>query len=389
MTLHETDLDAAVADCIVTAEQAAALRAFSAKRARDRALALGHEERFHFMRSFNDLFFAIGVALFGGGMTFFAASIPLYSLIGALIIWALAELLVGRMRLVLPGILLSCLFIIFVAAANPIAFWFGASTQTPPGWEAFKTRLTTSHFQTFGVPVAYPRGDTTSGAIFFVSHLGGGIAAAALFYIRFRLPFALLLIAGGCVLMICTAAYWLWPSQYGHLTSFILLACGFLVFVSAMAFDASDRERLTRRADCAFWLHLLAAPLIVHPLIQFVLPSTPWGMSALSTLNAGAAIWIGLIFVALAVVAIITDRRALLVSALIYLGAAIGHAITGAFGQSGADSTIVFFATLLLLGALVVMLGVGWQPLRRLFLRALPIRLAGWLPPILMARPKD
>ena len=51
-----------------------------------------------------------------------------------------------------------------------------------------------------GVPVAYPRGDTTSGAIFFVSHLGGGIAAAALFYIRFRLPFALLLIAGGSLI---------------------------------------------------------------------------------------------------------------------------------------------------------------------------------------------
>src|SRR5438874_3733945 len=42
--------------------------------------------------------------------------------------------------------------------------------------------------------------------------------------------------------------------------------------LAAMAFDASDRERATRRADCAFWLHLLAAPLIVHSLIWLVSP---------------------------------------------------------------------------------------------------------------------
>jgi len=30
---------------------------------------------------------------------------------------------------------------------------------------------------------------------------------------------------------------------------------------------------VTRRADCAFWLHLLAAPLIVHSLISTIVPS--------------------------------------------------------------------------------------------------------------------
>ena len=40
-----------------------------------------------------------------------AAAIPLPSLVAALLIWALSELLVRRMRLVLPGILLSLFFI--------------------------------------------------------------------------------------------------------------------------------------------------------------------------------------------------------------------------------------------------------------------------------------
>ena len=183
-------------------------------------------------------------------------------------------------------------------------------------------------------------------------------------------------------------ASWYSQASFEKLTPFVLLSSGFLVFIAAMAFDASDRERLTRRADCAFWLHLLAAPLIVHSLIQLVLPQAPRGVSTLGALTAQTATWIALIVAVLAAVAVITDRRALLVSALTYLGIAIGYAITGAFGQLGADGTIVFFATLLVLGALVVTLGIGWQPLRRVFLRVLPIRLTGWLPPALMAQPK-
>ena len=46
----------------------------------------------------------------------------------------------------------------------------------------------------------------------------------------------------------------------------LLLLCGLAVFALAMRFDLSDPKRQTRRTDIAFWLHMLAAPLIVHPL---------------------------------------------------------------------------------------------------------------------------
>ena len=36
-------------------------------------------------------------------------------------------------------------------------------------------------------------------------------------------------------------------------------------FALALRWDMSDPQRKTRRADVAFWLHLAAAPLIVHP----------------------------------------------------------------------------------------------------------------------------
>jgi hypothetical protein len=45
----------------------------------------------------------------------------------------------------------------------------------------------------------------------------------------------------------------------------LVLVLGIGTFLFAMWWDSSDRARLTRRADVAFWLHLLAAPMIVHP----------------------------------------------------------------------------------------------------------------------------
>ena len=39
-----------------------------------------------------------------------------------------------------------------------------------------------------------------------------------------------------------------------------------------MRYDLSDPARETRRTDAAFWLHLLAAPLLVHTLVRGMLP---------------------------------------------------------------------------------------------------------------------
>ena len=94
MILQDADLDAAIAEGVVTADQATALRALIERRERERAVALGHEERFQFMRSFNDFFFAIGIALLGGGLIFFTFAVPLHSLISVVVIWGLAE--IGR-----------------------------------------------------------------------------------------------------------------------------------------------------------------------------------------------------------------------------------------------------------------------------------------------------
>jgi hypothetical protein len=279
------------------------------------------------------------------------------------------------MRLVLPGILLAFLFSFF------------AYRSTQPNW-AFVAQLTGLPFH----PVARTLTDInwifgfTDPIVVAGKSLGAAIAAAV-FYLRFRLPFALLLIAGGIVLFVATiVGSILFPGPLTH--SVVLLVCGLGVFAAAMVYDLSDRMRMTRSSDCAFWLHLLAAPLIVHSLIRLLLPTItpgpgeggPFGL----TMTTTSAVMIFVIVACLAAIAILIDRRALLVSALTYLGIAIGYTLTSAMhadvGNPG-NRPVIFFATALILGAMVLALGVGWQPLRRLFLRLFSTALVNRLPP--------
>jgi hypothetical protein len=357
LSIESEDIDAAVAAGVMPQAQADTLRAFVAERHRSRLEQAGAEdERFRFMTGFNDFFFAIGILLLGFGMMFFTGGVPLPSLVAALMIWALSELLVRRMRLVLPGILLSLFFIAFVFLAVP-ADLTTLTARVVPGQVIGSFWL--DAFGLSGLPAA-----AAAKAII-------GAAAAALYYWRFRLPFALLPIAASLVLLalalIRLATGELSPVAWSVLT----LACGLTVFAAAMSFDLSDRDRMTRRADCAFWLHLLAAPLIVHSLISLIAPN-------LSLISNAAAFIIVLIVAVLAVIAIAIDRRALLVSALLYIGVVIGYAIQ----SSGLRGSGVFFATLVILGVFVIVLGVGWQPLRRRLLALISPSAASKLPPV-------
>jgi hypothetical protein len=347
--IRPEDLEAAVAEGIVTDAQAGALRDFAERRQKQRAAARGDEEPFRFARGFSDVFLAVGIVLLSAGLMFFVPPSSIAAnLIAAIVIWALAELLVGRRRLVLPGILLALLFVFFAFRAVP----------------AYLLPFVTSS----GQPDRY-LADVLGSGVPSELALKAGIAAAAaaLFYVRFRFPFALLLVAGSLVIGIETLTV-MFTAEHDFLRSAVRLGSALGVFAAAMGFDLSDRERVTRRAECAFWLHLLAAPLIVRSLISMVTPS-------LSMMNNQVAMVILGIVLVLTFAAILIDRRALLVSTLIYLGSVIAYAI-----PSTTDRRVTFFSTLLVLGALVLALGIGWLPLRRRLLALLPQGLANKLP---------
>jgi hypothetical protein len=365
--IEDDDLEAAVAEGVLTQAQLDGLRTFVGSRRLSAERA--DDERFRFMRGFNDFFFAVGIVLFGAGIAFFAGTGPMRNILAAAIIWALAEFLVRRMRLVLPGILLVSLFSFFVFRLTQVD-WAALAHST-----GLPLRLTPG-FPTRPNPMI----DTFEPIAIALKALPAALGAT-LFYLRFRLPFALLVIAA-CLVIFASMLFGpvLFPNTSAY--SLILLVCGLGVFAVAMRYDLSDRTRTTRLADCAFWLHLLAAPLIVHSLIRLLLPRSaasagPFGL----TMTTTSAVTIFVIVALLTAVAILIDRRALLVSTLIYLGTAIGFALTSAV-RSGADNeTSVFFATLVILGAMVLILGAGWQPLRRVVLRLAPPAFVNRLPP--------
>jgi hypothetical protein len=361
--IERADLDAAVTAGILTDAQAAALRDLAAEREKVRTAALSHEERFRFMEGFNEVFLALGIFLLAAGLAFFSGLSLLANVLGATVMWALSELLVRHMRLVLPGILLSILFAYFVFLAVPAEEWLRYAFSS--GARELQV----------GDRVFYLPGGLSSPlkATAFAVHSTIAACATAAYYVRFRLPFALLPIAASLVAIVLSLTFAVMPAHTRWIVSLVTVLCGAAVFAAAMSFDVSDRERMTRRADCAFWLHLLAAPLIVHSVISFVTED-------FRMLTWASSSWILAIVAVLAAVAIAIDRRALLVSALVYLGAVIFYAISGS--TRSPDTGAIFFATLLILGASVITLGVSWLPLRRRLMTHMSPTLASKLPPI-------
>ena len=161
------------------------------------------------------------------------------------------------------------------------------------------------------------------------------------------------------------------PQWVGGHSGLIALAVGLATFGFALSFDLSDPKRVTHRSDVAFWLHMLAAPLIVHGLFAGVIGASP----RLGGEDAGLVIAVTLAFT---VVALVIDRRALIVSALAYAGGAFYYLLK-AFGPTTNTTAL----SALVLGATVLVLSVGWRWLRAQIVPRLPLRaLVARLPPV-------
>jgi hypothetical protein len=135
-----------------------------------------------------------------------------------------------------------------------------------------------------------------------------------------------------------------------------------------MWWDSSDPRRETRRSDVAFWLHLLAAPLIVHPIFTLL------GLND-GNANLLDALVVLLVYVLLGLTAIAIDRRALLVSALVY----VLWAISDLFERFGAVE-LNLALTALVIGSALLLLSAFWHNARRMIVAPLPGGLQAKLP---------
>jgi hypothetical protein len=135
------------------------------------------------------------------------------------------------------------------------------------------------------------------------------------------------------------------------------------VFVFAMWWDMSDRTRVTRRSDVAFWLHLIAAPMIAHSV--FWLLGVTHGEP-----GAGKALVVIGLYLLFGLLALAVDRRALLVSGLAY----VLYALSGLFEQFGAVG-LNMALTAFVIGSALLILSAFWHSARRLVVLQLP---AAW-----------
>jgi hypothetical protein len=339
---------------IITAEQAGRLRALQRVDEPPELPASPDDEQLRFIGGFSDIFVTIGLAMFLGAIGYFALWTG--SIVGAWIVvaitaWLLAEFFTRLRRMALPSIFL---LIVFAAAV----FFTGAGAFLEAG--THRNGFPLSIAGLFGFDTSHPSVLAVAG---FLTVLLTGAH-----YWRFRVPIT---IAAACAALAGTVvglAYGFVPELSRVAHDAVILACGLAIFALAMRFDIADPKRLTRRTDIAFWLHLLAAPLVVRSLIQGMVGQAP-------TLSPGSAVAIMVIFLALSFVAVLIDRRAMLVSGLSYAGVAFWTLIRGA-GLS--DMTIPL--TILTLGAFVLLLSAGWRPLRAGILSIVPSALTRRLP---------
>lgn len=333
---------------VISPEQAERLRALEVELAPGTEAALPppeDDERLRFITGFGDIFVTIGLALFLGALGYFGdvlGAAGMWAVIGAAS-WLLAEFFTRVQRMALPSIVLLVVFCasVFMAASTGL----GSTLPLIPSLASLGE-------------------DPLTLALAGLATL----LAATLHYWRFRVPITLAAGAAAVVAIVVGLVAAAAPGGIEAAINPVLMVCGLCVFALAMRFDISDPQRLTRRTDIAFWLHLLAAPLIVHPLIRgFIWPDgAPGEASALPMLA---------VFAGLGVVAVLIDRRALLVSGLAYAGIAFASLIKVS-GFAGSSTPL----TLFILGAFILLLSALWHPLRRAVLAVLPARLARRLP---------
>jgi MFS family permease len=353
----QNDLDEAVAAGAISVEQANALRGFVETQ---RAMPAVDEEQFRLITGFNDIFVSIAAAILLFAVGFIGQSIgqtlglridhdgpsPLAPLFVAATAWGLALFFTARRRMALPSILLLLAFVISVFATAGFSLVLA---------------------------VGEPQGNQEAVVGGIIVSVSSAIAAAAAWahWRRFHVPITIAagaLSVSAIVIALIASALGDVDGTNGQIMLASVLLFGIGVFLFAMRWDSSDPARVTRRSDVAFWLHLLAAPMIVHPVFTLL------GLNDNSA-SIGEGLVVIILYVALGLTALAIDRRALLVSALAY----VLYALNELFRQFGAVELNVAL-TALVIGSALLLLSAFWHQARTMVVRPLPAGLQARLP---------
>lgn len=363
-------------DQLEAMERAVAL-APEARRADDES----DEENLRLVGGGNDLFVTVGTVLLSAGFFFVLTTLlpgQTFWIAGILAVfaWGLAEIVTRQHRMKLSSSVLALIFMAAILAALALQVEASFGIRKPETiWQLLALRQTASR----------------AGYLF----LGGGIIAAAIYFWRFRVP-----IIAGTIAIAFTLLAFLQTAiiLYDSVTTgaiapprledvpellraalYMPLICGLIVFATGVAFDIYDRDRRKIWSDCAFWLHVVSAPMLVHPL--FIMATGQNVVFGHIAPDANATIMLTILILGFLYVALAIDRRSLLVPTLAYFGSLGIYYLV----NSASDSTGIppFALILVVVGALIILFGAGWQRIRRIVVNpTLPAAVIRRLPPL-------
>lgn len=327
----DDDLNRAIERHIFSPESVAQFRALVAAQQHTH---LVDEENFRLVSSFNDIFVVIASVLLLGALA--ALGDGLGGWLVAAAAWGLAEFFTRKRRMALPSIVLLFSF------SGGIAVGLGQLLE-----------------------VSLNIKDSQDGLLLMLTAFLT-CAATALHWWRFHVPITVAVGAAALALTLGSAVFalvgnddWMLPTCFG---------LGLGVFALAMYWDMRDPQRQTNHSDVAFWLHLLAAPMMVHPIFALA------GIGR-SAMQIESAVLIVGVYVVLAMVSVLIDRRALMVSALIY----VMYAINTLMDRVG-NVSLNFALTALVIGSMLLMLSAFWHSCRAPLVKRLPLTLQQRLP---------
>lgn len=353
----ESDLSAAVTAGVLSEESVTAFRTFTAER---RASPAVDEEHFRLLSGFNDIFVSIAIVLILVavgvlGSQLFKPVMGAFSV--AVASWGLAEFFTRKRRMALPSILLLVTFLGSLVVGATSAFDESIFYRVENAFNPFLKNERSIEPDVFAS----------------LSHLGLVLillsTSTIMHWWRFRVPIT---VAAGMAMLIgivLALLSMIFPGSFAEWITPLIFLIGLVTFAYALHWDASDRRRVTRQSDVAFWLHLLAAPLIVHPAFAAL------GLLGAANSGIGTAI-IGIsLYLLLGVVALLVDRRALLVSALAYVMVAISILM-----KETASVSQAMALTALVVGSGLAMLSAFWHRTRAALMTWVPEALRSRLP---------
>lgn len=294
------------------------------------------EESFKLIGGFNDIFVVIACALLLFSSVWVINSITESKSLGLLLFaalsWVLSDFFVLKRKMALPAIFLLLMFVGGIFSFSMLFFTFGKEVNLVSA-AAISTVAAYTHWLRFKVPIT----------------VAVGTAAAASLAVSLVLS--------------------LFPDAKEWILGVVFL-CGLLTFLLAMYWDSTDTKRVTRSSDTAFWLHLLSAPMIIHPIF-----SSLGVLSGDENLMTMAVVLV--LYVCMTSISIAIDRRAFMVSSLIYVLYALSS-IINAYGGVGYS----FALTGVFIGGALLFLSAYWHSVRGCLLAKLPNKIKSVVPEV-------